>query len=109
MILSSTAMMDSLTGTALEVCELMSKPTTLPSLQLEHTDTSALLTSSDMKEFASSVFFSSLVNIESSYVSSIFLTLLDRSWSVMTAFLLKLERRLSPSRITSGVSMRRTE
>ena len=78
-MLYKTFAIDILTGTALDVWELTNKVMTRFSLQLEHTETSALRTSSEMKELASNDFFSNFENMESSSVSNTFLTLLERS------------------------------
>lgn len=107
-MLSRTLMMVILTGIALDEWALCNNVTTRVSLQLEQTETRALRTSSEMKELASNVFFRSLEKIESSSVSKFFLTLFERSWRVITAFLLRLDRKLSTSLITSGVRILRT-
>ena len=74
---SMTLMIASLMGTALEVWEFISKVITRLSLQLEQTEFNVFLTSYEMNEFASRVFFKSLANSESKSVSSIFFTLFD--------------------------------
>lgn len=100
-----TFTIETLIGTARDVCEFIRRLTTLFSLQLEHIEINALLTSSEIKEFASRVFFKSLENIESSSESSILVSLFDISYNVITAFLLKLDLRLSTNFITSGTSI----
>lgn len=74
---SITFTIETLIGTAREVCEFIRRLTTLFSLQLEQIEINALRTSSEMKEFASRVFFKSFENIESSSESNIFVSLFD--------------------------------
>ena len=94
-----------LMGIALLVCEFMRRVTTLFSLQLEQIEINVFLTSSEMNELASRVFLISLVKMASRSESSILFILLESSFSVMTAFLLKFDLRLSISLMMSGISI----
>lgn len=91
---------DILMGMAREDRAFIKRFKTFDSLPLEHIEINALLTSSEMKEFVSSVFLSNFVKIESSSVSRPFFILLDKSFKVITAFLLRFDLRLSTSLIT---------
>lgn len=66
--------------------------------------TKTFFTSSEMKEFASSVFFINLLKIKSNYVSKCLLTLFDKSFNVNTAFLLNEDLKFYTSLIRSGVN-----
>lgn len=94
-----------LIGMALLVCELMRRVRTLLSLQFEQIEINVFLTSSDMNELVSKVFLMSLVKIASRSESSIFFILLESSFNVMTAFLLRFDLRLSISLMISGINI----
>lgn len=90
-----------LIGKALEVCILISNVTILFSLELEATEMRALFTYYDMKEFASNVFFISLLKTTYSSLSKAYFIVLASSFIVITAFLLSEDLKLSTCLIIS--------
>lgn len=65
-----------LIGKALDVCILSSNVTILFSLEFEATEMSALLTYSEIKEFASKVFFINLLKTTYSSLSKVYFIVL---------------------------------
>lgn len=88
-------------GKALEVCILISNVTILFSLELEATEIRALLTYYDMKEFASNVFFISLLKTTYNSLSKAYFIVQASSFIVITAFLLSEDLKLSTCLIIS--------
>jgi len=56
-----------------------------------------------MNEFVSNVFLISLENIKSNYGSNCLFTFIDNSFTAITAFLLRVDLKLSVRRIKSGM------
>lgn len=104
-IFYSTFMIANFIGTALDVWEFVSNVTTLLSLQFEHMELSVFRTYSEMKELASNVFFNNFEKTASNSESSNFLHLLESSFKVITAFLLRLDLKLSTNLIIYGVKI----